>query len=305
MVSPPSKTEWSKTIMATENNEEKEVKEFVETVNIEGKGGNTDDDDETVADDTEGSSPTETSDDDEDESDDDTDTSKKDAIVQKKPADDAKDEDDDGLAEVADETPRERALRLEVTRLRNLGKGERKGELGIRTPAAQQKQEMSPERKKVLEKYKPEDLATLKEVFDVMAEDMGFVRKDQLGASTYQEKAGEELDKFIEAHPEYLPENDKDNVLWGRFKEEYGLYKQPENPKDFKKIFEKVHRDVFGIKPAGDNKTINASKEKIKVASHSGASKPAPQQQRAKAPAGVRLDMLKGFTEEEIAELGK
>lgn len=292
--------------MATDANNE-EVKEFVEKVSIEGMAGNGDEDDDEIIEGSEGSSPAETSEEDEEESDDDTDTSKKDELVQKKPAETGAkklDDDQDDLAEVTGETPRERALRLEVTRLRGLGRQERKGDLGIKSPTGQPaKPELSPERKKTLEKYKPEDLATLKEVFDIMADDMGFVRKDQLGASTYTEKAAEELDKFIDAHPEYLPENDSDNVLWERFKQEYSLYKQPENPKDFKKIFEKVHRDVFGMKPAGENKTINAAKEKIKVASHSGASKPAQQTQRAKAPTGIRFDMLKGFSEEERAEL--
>lgn len=286
--------------MATENNEE--VKEFVEKVSIEGKpdsGG--DDEDETIE--PEESSTAETSEEDADESDDDTDTTKKDELI-KKPAEiTKKPEDPDELADVPGETPRERGLRVELTKQKRINRDLRKGDLGIKPPTGQQKPELSEEKKKVLAQYKPEDIQKLKEVFDVMADDMGFVRKEQLGASTYTEKASDELDKFIDAHPEYLPENDPDNVLWGRFKSEYALYKQPENPKDFKRIFEKVHRDVFGIKPAGDKKTINASNEKIKVASHSNASKPAQQNSRAKTPTGLRFDMLKGFSDEERAEL--
>lgn len=279
--------------MANENNEE--VKEFVEKVSIEGKPGDgNEDDDETIK--PEGSSPAEKSDEDEK---DDTDTSKKDELITKKiPADKT----DDGIVELEGETPRERALRLEVTRLKARERQDRKGDIEIR-PGNSTKTELSDEQKKVLARYKPEDIQNLKEVFGVMAEDMGFVRKDQLGASTYTDKATEELDKFIDAHPEYLPENDTDNLLWGRFKEEYSLYKQPENPKEFKKIFERVHQSVFGIKSAGDDKTINAAKEKVKVASHSGASKPGGQSQRANAPTGIRFDMLKGFTDEERAEL--
>lgn len=292
--------------MANENNED--VKEFVERIDISGSNGGDDSDDEEVI--TSADSSPERNDDGDEESEDgesESDDSKKPDELVKKPAPvtTTKKEPEDEGGEVEGETPRERALRLQVTLLRKKVRAERVGDLNVKQNATQgtAKPEMSPEKKKVLERYKPEEIQSLKEVFDVMADDMGFVRKDQLGATTYTEKAGEELDKFIEAHPEYLPENDTDNVLWDAFKAEYALYKQPENPKDFKKIFEKVHRDVFGIKPAGENKTINAAKEKIKVASHSGSSKPATPTTRAKAPSGLRLDMLKGFTDEERAEL--
>lgn len=285
--------------MAIEN---EEVKEFVEKVSIEGKPGEKEDDDETIE--PAESSTAEPSDEEKAESEDDTDTTKKDELVKKPAETEIKKPEEEELAEIEGETPRERALRLEVTRLRRIGRDGRKEELGIKSPTGQpEKKELSPEKKKVLERYKPEDIQNLKEVFDVMADDMGFVRKDQLGATTYTERASDELEKFIDAHSEYLPENDPDNVLWDRFKEEYALYKQPDNPKDFKRIFEKVHRDVFGIKPAGDNKNINAAKEKIKVASHSGASKPNTPVNKAKAPAGIRFDMLKGFSDEERAEL--
>lgn len=176
-------------------------------------------------------------------------------------------------------------------------------------PVISSKKELSPEKKKVLDQYKPEDISKLKEVFDVLAEDMGFVRGDQLNATTFQEKASEVLDDFLEKHPEYLPANDPGNVLWDRFKAEYNLYKPQTHPKDVKRLLEKVHREVFGIKPTAALKTDDAAKEKIKVASHSGASRPAPSRERegvkrtAPAQQGLRVDMLKGFSDEEKAEL--
>jgi hypothetical protein len=276
---------------------ENEVKEFVEKVDIS-HASKEDDDDiiETEEKETPSeSSPTETKGDDDDES------KKPDELVKKPPVDEKKSEDDE-IAVIEGETPRERALRLEVTRLKELQRKDRREDIAPRGPVSAKK-ELSEDKKKVLAKYKPEDMQNLREVIDVLAEDMGFVRKDEIGASTYTEKAESELDKFLEGHPEYLPENDKDNLLWGRFKEIYGMYKQPENPKDFKKIFDRVHRDVFDIKSAGDIKKIDASKEKIKVASHSGASKPGASNARTAKPAGLRFDMLKGFSDEEKTEL--
>lgn len=210
------------------------------------------------------------------------------------------------IKRVAGETNREFALRIENARLRgDLRRGRAQEILTPPPPAA--KKELSPERKKVLEQYKPEDIQKLKEVFGAMADDMGFVKKDELGASTFNEKASETLDSFLEAHPEYQPQNDPGNVLWNRFREEYGIYRPAQSPKELRKILEKVHRDVMGIKPAAALKTNDAAKEKVKVASHSSSSKPAPSREGVKrAPAatqGLRTDMLKGFSDEEIQEL--
>ena len=204
------------------------------------------------------------------------------------------------------ETPREFALRLENARLREDAKRKQSGEIFIAPPTSQ-KSELSPEKKKILERYKPEDIKTLKEVFDVMADEMGFVKKEQLSTSTFQEKATEVLDGFLEEHPEYIPKNDPNGLLWNRFKEEFSLYKPAENPRILKQILNKVHKEVFGIKPTASLNKNEAAREKIKVASHSSSSRPGPSREGIKrtavAPQGLRTDMLKGFSDEEIAEL--
>lgn len=210
------------------------------------------------------------------------------------------------VKKLPDETPREFAYRIEIARLREDKRKEQVGEI-MTQPVIQPKKELSPEKKAVLGKYKPEDINTLKEVFDVMAEDMGFVRQDQLGAQTYQSKATEVLDDFLEKHPEYQPKNDPGNVLWERFKQEYSLYRPTQNPRDLKKILNKVHTEVFGIKPVAALNKQDATKEKIKVASHGGTSRPSPSREGVKRASmvqtGLRTDMLKGFTDEEIADL--
>jgi hypothetical protein len=204
------------------------------------------------------------------------------------------------------ETNKEFAYRIEIARLREEKRKEQVGEI-MQPPPQQAKKELSPEKKKILEKYKPQDIETLKEVFDVMAEDMGFVRQDQLGATNYQTKATEVLDDFLEAHPEYQPKNDPGSVLWNAFRQEFAIYRPTQNPRDLKKILEKVHKEVFGIKPAAALNKQEAAKEKVKVASHSGSSKPQPSREGVRRQATpiqeFRTDMLKGFTDEEIAEL--
>lgn len=213
---------------------------------------------------------------------------------------------DGNLNDVDGETPRERALRLKLAdsekeNRRLLGQDLKIGEAPIAV-----KKELPPERADILKKYRPEEIAALREVLPVLAEDMGYVRTDQLNAQQYAERSEIELQEFLKEHPVYLPEKDKDGLLWGKFKENFQMYKQPKDPKDFKKIFNRIHTDIFGIKPAGDKGAITAAQQKIKVASHAGASSPnrsgVSDRPRAGSP-GLRLDMLKGFSDEERSEM--
>lgn len=220
----------------------------------------------------------------------------------------------DGLADVPGETPRERALRAEVTTLKGKLRQERKEEIlgnEIAPPQREAKpRELSEDKKKVLAKYKPEELASLREVMPILAEELGYVRNEELQTMTYADTAQASLDGFLDKHPEYLPENDKDGTLWKQFGDEFKLYAKPTNPKDYAKIFERVHQTVFGIQPAGKLPNNQAQIRKVQSASHAGASSQAGGSRersagggRQAAAEGMRFDMLKGFSEDELEEL--
>jgi hypothetical protein len=207
---------------------------------------------------------------------------------------------DDGLALIEGETPREHALRLEVKRLRDDKTRERSKEI-FEAPKSEPQTKIESE---VLKKYKPEEIQSLREVLPELAKEMGYVRKDELAASTYEEKAQEQIDTFITAHPEYSPEKDPEGLLWGKLKQEYNsVYKPPTNPKDFKKIFERIHKDLFGLQATGALPKVAAANEKVKVASHTGASTPNRLNRSSRVMSGLRTDMLKGFSEQEIADI--
>jgi hypothetical protein len=213
------------------------------------------------------------------------------------------------LKRLPDESDREWAQRLEINRLRNLANGNRGKDMVEAPkvpPVVQQKKESD-----ILKKYKPADVAALKEVLAELAPEMGFVKKDELNQSTYENTVNDQIASFIADHPEYTIEKDPEQVLWKKLKEEYqAYYKQPANPKDFKKLLERIHGEVFGIQPKGPLPKDNAAREKIKVASHTANSVPAPRPNVRKtttgeirASGGLRLDMLKGFSEEERANI--
>lgn len=187
---------------------------------------------------------------------------------------------------VEGESPRERALRLEATRLKGLLRQQRSDELFV-------KKAVTPEED--LSEYDPEELKR----FEKLATKMGFAKMNEI----VQEKNNSEFETFIEAHPEYSPENDKDGILWNRFKTEFNLYIPPKDPKTLKMLLNRVHNEIYGVQPAKNLNKINASQEKIKVASHTGASAGKETRTKTIESSGLRTDALKGFSEEEKREL--
>lgn len=212
---------------------------------------------------------------------------------------------DDGLAIVPGETPRERALRLELVKER--AKNAANLARDIIKPAPFEKKQISTQSSEVLKKYKPEEIANLREVLPALAEELGFVKKDELEATTYTEKADAEIQSFIKDHPEYAPANDPEGVLWNQLKSEYQTYyKPPANPSDYRKIFERIHKDLMGIDTTGKKlPTVQAAKEKITVASHRGPAASTTARNNGVRPntGGLRTDALKGFSAEEIADI--
>jgi len=195
---------------------------------------------------------------------------------------------------VEGETPREKALRLETSRLKGLLRKERQDELFIKQPVSSKKPEED------LSEYDPDELKR----FEKLAKSLGFAKKDEIVRDSVQDKNNNEFETFIEAHPEYSAENDKDGVLWNQFKTEFALYNPPQDPKTLRKVLNKVHNEIYGVKPAVNLNKINAQQQKLKVASHAGTMGSKASVSSPKAPnSNIRLDMLKGFSEEDLKEL--
>ncbi len=212
---------------------------------------------------------------------------------------------------VEGETPREKALRLEVTRLRELNRGKKaKDLLGDVQPAASSQTELSEEDKKALEAYDPEQLSNLDKVIDIRIKQRGLVKKDDLSKDNYQSSSQDVLDGWLSEHPDYLPENDKGDILFNRLKEEINLYQKPANPRGWEKILNRAHNEIMGIttQPKVSVAQVQAKQEKIKVASHgpaSGGPKKGEQMRKTTATPDVKAamasGMLKGFDEADFS----
>lgn len=201
----------------------------------------------------------------------------------------------EGPKPVEGETLREKALRLEVERLRRKNKEIKKSEI---FPTKQEP--IIIKKDDELADYDPADL----ERFAKVAKKIGFVLKDEVVSERYNDVANAMLDEFLDTHKEYAPENDKDDLLWKQFQDRFssGLYNtKPSNPKQFKAIFERIHEDIFGSKKIESN-AIAAKQEKIKSVSHQSGIANAP------AKKAVNIDQsqksfFKGFDDDELNDL--
>ncbi len=211
------------------------------------------------------------------------------------------------IKRIPGETPKEFALRMEVWRVKEGRRKERSSQLFNKkdeTITPNIEVVLSEDDKQLLSKYNPEEINNFEQILGVVAKKQGWVKRGEISTMTYQDKGQDILDSFLKDHPEYSVDHDPDGILWNRFKEEFSLYKRPNNPNDLKKIFNKVHREIFDIQSVDGLKTINAQKEKLKVASHSGATP----NRTVSSPQQSSLDPslkkhMKGFDEGELEEI--
>lgn len=273
--------------METHDNDE--VKEFVQTVNV---APSTEEETETSGEE-ENETPSPSSEEENKPEPEESETAEATAETEEEPEEQEAEAPKSQPKPVEGETPREKGLRLEIERVKGLLRTQRQNELFVKPIKAVQAANEE------LAGYDPEELAR----FEKLAKGMGFAKKDEILQQSAQEKNNTEFELFMEAHPEYAPENDHDGVLWNQFKSEFSLYNPPQDPKTLRKVLNKIHNEIHGVKPATSIKNINASREKIKVASHTGASAGKVTRDRPQAPSGLRTDALKGFDDDELKEL--
>lgn len=214
------------------------------------------------------------------------------------------------IKEVPGETPKETALRLEVTRLRRKNR-EREQEELLRNEKQADASGYEDELKEL--GYDDDQIKTLDKAFDIIGKEKGFVRKDQ----SYHAMANDTLAEFIEEHPEYKPENDTDDIYWGRFnsilKSDYNL--KNKTNKELKSIFNRVHRDLKDELGEDDSdKKVTAQKQKVRsVSTGISASTKTTETKSKVASVGNKTFIssghpglnFKGFEEDEVDEFTK
>ena len=215
------------------------------------------------------------------------------------------------IKDVDGETPRERALRLELTRVRRQSREKEQKEISNNIPV---EENIDSDEELRSQGYDDDQIAGLKKTFSIMAKSQGYVKKDD----SYKGMVDETLNNFVDEHSEYASENDKDDLYWDKFKSilnsDYNL--NGKNSKQIKSVFERVDRDVkeeLGDKELTKDK-IEAQKRKISDVSHAASTSSKETVETKKAVSAGNKTFIssghpglvfKGFEEDEMEDILK
>lgn len=190
------------------------------------------------------------------------------------------------------ETPREKALRLEIQRLRKKGREAKKTDTGGR----RQKSDAN------FSDYSQDELERTQKLLD----DMGYVNKEDM----YQQTVDTVLGDFIADHPEYSEADDEGDVMWGILQNtilsDYNIMNK--TPGQLRRIYEKAHRDITDedepVTVKRNVRALAAQKQKMNSASHTGGTKKKSSNKKTKT---MKMDsatrgMFKDFSDEDFAE---
>lgn len=174
-----------------------------------------------------------------------------------------------------------------------------------------------PEKEEETDDLSDIDPETLK-VLDRFTKAKGLVPKSEFVKMTYQEQHKNAQKAFYDVHPEYLPENDKDDVLYKALKQELSEFVAPSDPKDILKKFEKAHNLVKqqhpekfkGIATKTDinnhiNKSVRIKTQQLGGKSSTGGTGGNQKESTKKTFSDVQIRALEdgGWSKEEISQL--
>jgi len=144
-----------------------------------------------------------------------------------------------------------------------------------------------------------DDIATVEKIVKAK----GYVKKDDVLKENYQTLKQDATDEFLEAFPEYKPENDKNDTLWNSLSKQLKLYyREPERDGHYKKIMfeilKKAHQDIS--KPISEQGTD--TKKRIETAGAGGGGKPSSSSAKPVDMHSDKAEHLRqgGWSEEEI-----
>lgn len=105
----------------------------------------------------------------------------------------------------------------------------------------------------------PEDIS----VVDRILRSKGYITKQESESMFYDSVKRETIDKFLDNHPEYKPENDPSDSKWTALQAEVGLYKMPSDPHSIGKLLDKAHR---AISKTSSDPNIPIKKQQVQTA---------------------------------------
>ena len=138
-------------------------------------------------------------------------------------------------------------------------------------------------------KAKPTEELSEQELFDQFLSNSELFQEklSKVKQEKYNDIMEAQKDEFLKTHPEYLPENDKDNSKWDSLLGELRDYTIPKDPKDWGKRLLKAHKNITPDNSLEKAKALAMAQanidEQAKLGGGAGGSTPAkkltPEQQ--------------------------
>ena len=156
-----------------------------------------------------------------------------------------------------------------------------------------------------LEGIAPEDITLVEKILKAK----GYVHQSDLQKQNYEQVKKQEINNFLEQHPEYRPQNDPGDSKWNALLQEFNLYKLPQDPKKIGSILKRAHANASGSQIAIDPKAAAKMLAQKRVNKTNQATGSGKSGEGKKAATGgipeLARQHLKGVSEEQLAELFK
>lgn len=84
-------------------------------------------------------------------------------------------------------------------------------------------------------------------LIDRVLRSKGYMTKEEQSKMFYEAVKDEELNKFLDAYPEYKPTNDPNDVNWNALQREIGYYRMPTDPHKIREVLDRAHRAIAKV----------------------------------------------------------
>lgn len=131
----------------------------------------------------------------------------------------------------------------------------------------------------------------------------GYVRKEEVEKQIYTQVKEQQLNSFLEKHPEYKPENDSQDLNWSRLQKELEFYRMPQDPKKVGQVLERAHKALSEVSGGQD---LSAKRHLAKTAGVGGGTGKSPSSGTKSLSPEYREELRRGgWSEEEISKIEK
>lgn len=142
------------------------------------------------------------------------------------------------------------------------------------------------------------------ELIEKVLKTRGYIRQEDVDKRIYEENKNQQLESFLNKHPEYKPENDPKDTNWQMLQRELEYYRMPKDPKKVGDVLERAHKALTGSYSVGQN--VSAKKHLAKVAGSGGSGSKGPSSGGGTlSPEHKEAYRRGGWSEEEIKNIEK